>query len=316
MPDYEELLRGADRPRPLPPELRARLEEAVTGAVKPLPEVTRQRLEHQLRSRVGADASGPAGGQFTSEDQDAVEGQQAVEGQHAEVGQQAVEGQQPGIPARPGVAKPTIPWNWRARLAAAGVAAALVALAAIGGATLFHGGPRSPVVASRAATSSGGVQSGTLQSPAKSRKVAGPARPAPGVFAPRARGAAHAQSRPAVTASPGARGAANAAGRPLVTAAPRSSGAVSALARPVVTALNPRQGPSKGGNWVRLTGSSFSGATSVRFGRVLALRYVIVSPEQVRALAPAHSPGTVDVSVQGPAGRSEVSVADRYSFVR
>ena len=78
MPDYEELLRGADRPRPLPPELRARLEEILVEGAKPLPEVTRQRLETQLRSPVTTGHQGSVAGPGTlHEARDGEEGRRS-----------------------------------------------------------------------------------------------------------------------------------------------------------------------------------------------------------------------------------------------
>ena len=50
----EQLLAGADRPRPLPPDLRARLEEALEAAgtgttARPLSAEVRDKLETSLR---------------------------------------------------------------------------------------------------------------------------------------------------------------------------------------------------------------------------------------------------------------------------
>jgi hypothetical protein len=264
MPDYEELLRGADRPRPLPPELRARLEESLAAGAKPLPERTRQRLESQLRSPV---ATGRPQGSVA----DAGALQKSRDGE---------EGHQDHVIDGARMASRRIMGKWTARIAGAGVAAALVALAAVGATTLFHGGPRSSISASRATTSSVAASNGSLRAAAPSHKAASPSRPAPEAFAPRAMGAPR-------------------------TAAP-----------PVVAAVSPRKGPSKGGNWVEVTGSSLSGTTAVRFGEVPATRFVVVSAEEVRALAPAHPPGTVNIVVQGQAGRSRLSAADRYSFFR
>ncbi len=87
-----------------------------------------------------------------------------------------------------------------------------------------------------------------------------------------------------------------------------------AASAPVVSSLSPATGPQGGGNWVTVRGEGLSGAGVVYFGRVPAARVIVVSGSKLRALAPPHPAGTVDVVVKRPAGQSDVSAADRYSF--
>lgn len=89
-----------------------------------------------------------------------------------------------------------------------------------------------------------------------------------------------------------------------------------AAPRPVVRELSPATGTVGGGNWVVLRGTDLGAAKAVYFGRVAAAQVLAVSGTEVKAKAPPHSAGTVDVVVSGPGGRSQVSAADRYSFVR
>ena len=83
---------------------------------------------------------------------------------------------------------------------------------------------------------------------------------------------------------------------------------------PAVSGISPASGPTSGGQWVAVRGTNLSGATAVDFGRLPAPRVNAISATELRALTPAHPAGHVDVVVKGPAGRSEVSPADRYSF--
>ena len=84
---------------------------------------------------------------------------------------------------------------------------------------------------------------------------------------------------------------------------------------PLVGAVSPHTGPASGGNWVVVRGAGLGSVTAVYFGNVAATMLTVVSPAELRALAPAHAVGTVDVVASGPPGRSKVSVADHYSFV-
>ncbi len=238
MPEYEELLKGAGRPRPLPPALRARLEEVLVSeatSARPLPPGARDKLEGQLKRT-----------------------------------------------AKPGAAK-TGTGKWGAWWPAAGIAAALVAAAAVGvpalvhraqrpspGTTLAAQNPKAPYRPLQAAVTTAPSQ-GTATSPSV------PNARQPGPFGPVA---------------------AARVGRP----------------RPVVLAVSPRSGPARGGNWVDVRGSSLKGAVAVAFGSSKSPRLVVVSGTQLRALAPAHAPGHVDVLVSGPTGVSSRSPVDRYTF--
>ncbi|MEU1668095.1 IPT/TIG domain-containing protein [Streptomyces sparsogenes] len=64
--------------------------------------------------------------------------------------------------------------------------------------------------------------------------------------------------------------------------------------------LNPTQGPSSGGNSVVITGTNFTGATSVKFGNKSA-SFTVNSPTQITAIAPSGS-GVVGVTVTTPGG--------------
>ena len=87
---------------------------------------------------------------------------------------------------------------------------------------------------------------------------------------------------------------------------------------PTVTNIVPAAGPAAGGTSVVITGTGFgglSGADAVRFGTHNATSYVVNSPTQITAVAPAGATGTtVDVRVTTPAGTSAVSAACKYSY--
>ncbi|MDX3224702.1 IPT/TIG domain-containing protein [Streptomyces sp. ME19-01-6] len=64
--------------------------------------------------------------------------------------------------------------------------------------------------------------------------------------------------------------------------------------------LNPTQGPSAGGNSVIITGTNFTGATSVKFGTKSAT-FTVNSATQITATAPSGN-GVVGVTVTTPGG--------------
>lgn len=73
---------------------------------------------------------------------------------------------------------------------------------------------------------------------------------------------------------------------------------------PTVTLVNPASGPAFGGTPVTITGTGFTGATSVTFGGVLA-GFAVVNDSTILATSPATiGPSTVFVIVSGPGGSS------------
>ena len=70
-------------------------------------------------------------------------------------------------------------------------------------------------------------------------------------------------------------------------------------ALPTVTALSDSAGPVAGGTPVTITGTNFSGATTVLFGTVAATNVVLISSTQISATSPAGRGRPVDVTVVG-----------------
>ena len=74
------------------------------------------------------------------------------------------------------------------------------------------------------------------------------------------------------------------------------------LAAPTLDSAAPTAGSA--GTWVTLDGSALARTTIVYFGAVAARHLEIESDNRVRALAPAHSSGPVDITVSTPGGTS------------
>ncbi len=83
---------------------------------------------------------------------------------------------------------------------------------------------------------------------------------------------------------------------------------------PMVTGISPNSGPIAGGTVVTITGSGFTGATSVNFGAMSAASFTVNSDTLITATAPA-STGTVDVTVTTPTGTSANSTADVFTYI-
>ena len=94
------------------------------------------------------------------------------------------------------------------------------------------------------------------------------------------------------------------------------SGAAEAAPNPSpgVQSVSPHQGPATGGTWVTITGTQLNGATAVHFGSASATQVVVEPNGQVRALSPAHLPGSVDVLVTTPAGTTPATPSDIFDF--
>lgn len=86
---------------------------------------------------------------------------------------------------------------------------------------------------------------------------------------------------------------------------------------PVVTGLSPATGVDDGGTMVNIYGIHFTGVTGaagVKFGAINATSYVLVNDGHIVAVAPAGTPGTVQVSVITPEGTSANTAADDYVY--
>lgn len=86
-------------------------------------------------------------------------------------------------------------------------------------------------------------------------------------------------------------------------------------ARPIVTGLSPSSGPAAGGNTVTITGSHLYSTSAVKFGGTPATNVTVVNATTVTATAPAHTPGTVHVTVTTQAGTSATGNADQYTYL-
>ena len=86
------------------------------------------------------------------------------------------------------------------------------------------------------------------------------------------------------------------------------------VATPAVSGVSPRQGPTRGGNWVIVTGQGFVGVSAIDFGTTPAANFVVESPIRLKVRAPAHAAGVVDIVVSATAGSSGTSTLDHYRF--
>jgi hypothetical protein len=87
-----------------------------------------------------------------------------------------------------------------------------------------------------------------------------------------------------------------------------------AVGTPKVTKLSPKAGFAAGGTTVTITGSSFTGATAVKFGSTAAASFLVKSGTSITAVSPAGTSGYVDVTVTGPGGTSATNVEDLFKY--
>jgi alpha-tubulin suppressor-like RCC1 family protein len=73
---------------------------------------------------------------------------------------------------------------------------------------------------------------------------------------------------------------------------------------PTVAGLSTNLGPIAGGTPVTITGSEFTGATTVYFGSSAVSEFTVNSPTSISVIAPAHAAGSTRVRVQTPTGTS------------
>jgi hypothetical protein len=84
---------------------------------------------------------------------------------------------------------------------------------------------------------------------------------------------------------------------------------------PTVTKLSVKAGPSVGGTSVTITGTEFTGATTVAFGGGSATSFQVNSATSITALSPPGATGPVNVTVTNAGGSSTISTKDRFQYL-
>lgn len=84
---------------------------------------------------------------------------------------------------------------------------------------------------------------------------------------------------------------------------------------PTVTAVSPSSGTADGGTLVTITGTGFTGATSVMFGSTSATTYTVDSDTQITVVSPAVAAGTVHITVTTPGGTSAAVSEDQFTYI-
>lgn len=74
------------------------------------------------------------------------------------------------------------------------------------------------------------------------------------------------------------------------------------LLAPTISGVSPSSGSSLGGTAVAITGANFQAGATVSFGGVAAPSVTVSGPTKIQTTTPAHSAGTVDVTVMNPDG--------------
>jgi hypothetical protein len=84
---------------------------------------------------------------------------------------------------------------------------------------------------------------------------------------------------------------------------------------PTITGISPSSGSTSGGTSVVITGTNFTGASSVSFGGTAAAIFSVNSATQITATSPAKSAGMVDITVTTAGGTSAISSSDQFTFI-
>jgi hypothetical protein len=84
-------------------------------------------------------------------------------------------------------------------------------------------------------------------------------------------------------------------------------------ARRAITSISPTEGPEAGGQNLTITGTGFTGVTSVRFGKI-ASSFQVVSDTQITVTTPPQAAGSVRVTVAGPGGTSPDNPLAHYAY--
>jgi hypothetical protein len=83
---------------------------------------------------------------------------------------------------------------------------------------------------------------------------------------------------------------------------------------PTVTKVSPNAGPTSGGTSVTITGTNFTGATSVLFGTVAGTNLTVVNSTTITATSPAQAAGERNIQVTTPSGTSAKVAGDEFTY--
>jgi uncharacterized protein YkwD len=81
-----------------------------------------------------------------------------------------------------------------------------------------------------------------------------------------------------------------------------------------ITSITPDFGSAAGGTAVTISGTGFTGATSVKFGTTPAAAFTVVSDTTLTATSPAHAAGTVDVTVTNASSTTMILAGDHFTY--
>ncbi|TMF20203.1 MAG: hypothetical protein E6I36_10885 [Chloroflexi bacterium] len=81
-----------------------------------------------------------------------------------------------------------------------------------------------------------------------------------------------------------------------------------------ISGLQPRGGLPAGGTAVTISGSGFTGATTVNFGTTAATSFTVVNDTTITAVSPAHALGAVDIRVTTAGGTTPITPTDQYTY--
>jgi hypothetical protein len=81
-----------------------------------------------------------------------------------------------------------------------------------------------------------------------------------------------------------------------------------------ITRVAPNKGPAGGGTKVTITGTAFTGVTTVTFGSVSAASFTVVSPTTIVAESPSETARAVDLTVTTSSGTTPLSSLDHFKF--
>jgi|GEM_PF-2616979 len=81
---------------------------------------------------------------------------------------------------------------------------------------------------------------------------------------------------------------------------------------PLISSMSPAAGTTTGGRNVVITGSHFINVTGVSFGGTPATSFIVESAQSITAVVPAHSAGSVNVSVTTESGTSTSTATFTY----